>query len=67
MIKVEFYVVITHQYSNDTQLYMKLSPRSDNIKGFSNSASKVAEWFPPKRLILNSENTKAIFFYTAPR
>jgi Reverse transcriptase (RNA-dependent DNA polymerase)/Endonuclease-reverse transcriptase len=56
-----------HQYADDTQLYMRLSPSLDNLCNLSTCAEQVAQWFLLNGLMLNANKTEAIIFGTSQR
>jgi len=58
---------IYHQYADDTQLYMRLSPGLKNINTLSKCADSVAIWFLQNGLKLNPNKTESIIFGTAQK
>src|SRR3989441_9711672 len=58
---------IYHQYADDTQLYMHLSPGLRNINTLSKCADSVAIWFLQNGLKLNPSKTESIIFGTAQK
>lgn len=56
-----------HQYADDTQLYMRLKPKLENIDVLTNCADSVAAWFLQNGLMLNASKTEACIFGTSQR
>src|SRR3989442_15917094 len=54
---------IYHQYADDIQLYMLLSPVFKNINALSKCAYSVAIWFLRNGLKLNQSKTESIIFW----
>lgn len=64
---VEDLGVTFHQYADDTQLYIALSPGADNLGALTKCADTVNAWFLRNYLMLNTNKTEAILFGTAAK
>jgi len=61
---VEDFGVTFHQYADDTQLYIALSPGVDSLAILTRCADAVNTWFLTNYLMLNTSKTEAILFGT---
>jgi len=61
---VEDLGVTFHQYADDTQLYIALSPGADSLAILTRCADTVNKWFLTNYLMLNTGKTEAILFGT---
>ena len=64
---VEDLGVTFHQYADDTQLYIALSPGLDSLAILKNCADTVNAWFLTNYLMLNTNQTEAILFGTSAK
>ena len=64
---IESLGVSFHQYADDTQLYITLSPNSDCLATLTGCADAVNKWFLNNYLMLNTSKTEAILFGTSAK
>ena len=64
---VEDLGVTFHQYADDTQLYIALSPGVDSMATLTKCADTVNTWFLTNYLMLNTNKTEAILFGTSAK
>jgi len=55
---------LCHQYADDTQLYLRISPKEGSIGDLSKCADQVVRWFLSNVQLLNPSKTEAFVFDT---
>jgi len=58
---------LCHQYADDTQLYLRISPKEGSISDLSKCADQFIKWFLSNGQMLIPSKTEAILFGTAAR